>query len=200
MLSPCFLTIFCCSLRAASKHSVWLRRRAPVHVLVVELVCFPAKRMATMSPVTSASVVGRPSLYLESIRFCKTSSSTRLELLRDRTISVKILESLARALSRRRVVGIGAYGNSKQLISCKLFPVSSWNVEKTSSNIFSRTSFPSRQRAEISMSNCSSSCFISTIPCCPHFAKYFCVPMHDYHKQSNKYLHLQTAFNIMTRL
>lgn len=55
----------------------------------------------------------QPSMYLESIRFCRTSSSTLLELLHDRTISAKMLESLARGLLRGQV-GAGAYGIKQQ--------------------------------------------------------------------------------------
>lgn len=137
-------------------------------------MCFPAKTIEMIHPVTSCSVVELPSLCLESIKYWSTSCSAgRLESLLDLTILENIFASLACALSRRMCDGIGIYG---KMTLPKPTPLSSsWNNEKTSSNMLSRTSFPSRQWPEINMSNFSNSCFISTMPFSPHFAKYSCM-------------------------
>jgi len=149
------------------KHT--LSRRAPVHVLARLLLSIPPKTKIMIGPVTSSTVVERPSLYLESIKLCNTScSSTRLMLLRDLTISLNISKSLACAVTPT-VHWSWGIGNKTLEMLMPFF--SSWNRVCISANIFSRTSLPSRHRLHISMSNWLNSCFKSTMPSCPHFVK-----------------------------
>ena len=47
----------------------------PVHVLVMEEVCWPANRTAISMPSTWSFVKRLPSLYRASMNVCKTSGS-----------------------------------------------------------------------------------------------------------------------------
>uniref|UniRef100_A0A3Q7ES46 Uncharacterized protein n=1 Tax=Solanum lycopersicum TaxID=4081 RepID=A0A3Q7ES46_SOLLC len=84
-----------------------VRRYDPVQVEVIELVCCPAKRAAIRRPVISPSVVGRPSLYFESMKHCNISFSALPVRFREFMMFAKISASFFLALSRRRWAGIG---------------------------------------------------------------------------------------------
>nr|GMD77597.1 peptidyl-prolyl cis-trans isomerase FKBP19, chloroplastic [Ipomoea batatas] len=108
---------FFCSSTTDDMYLPLQRRYAPVQVDVIELVCWPANKAAMSKPVTSDSVVWRPSLYLESMKHCNISFSALPVLLREEIIFVKISASFLRARSRRRCAGIGRYGKST-LMGC----------------------------------------------------------------------------------
>jgi len=168
-LSPCFSINCFCSSCTAERYWLLHSRYAPVQVEVIELVCWPAKRAAMRSPVTSASVVGRPSLYFESMKHCSMSSSVLPALLREDMMVAKISASFLRAWSRRLWAGIGRYGKSTLIGSIPLSR--SWNNAETSSKSLSRTSRPKRHLLAVKMIRCSSSYFKSTSPLGPHFEK-----------------------------
>lgn len=151
---------------------MFLVAEAPVHVEVTELMCYPAKRAAMRSPVTSDSDVGRPFLYLESIKHCNMSFSDFPLCFREVMMVAKISASFFRAWSRRRWAGMGRYGNMTLIGSMPLSR--SWKRADTSSKSLLRTSSPNKHLLAVRMIRCSSSSFRSTSPLSPHFEKNSC--------------------------
>lgn len=136
---------------------------------VIELMCRPAKRAAMRRPVTSASVVGRPSLYLDSMKHCSISLSDFPAHLQEEIIFAKISASFFRAWSQQRWAGIGRYRKMTLIGSIPL--ARSWKSVETSSNNLSLTALPKRHLLAVMIIRCSNSFFKSTSPESPHFEK-----------------------------
>mmetsp|Transcript_7709 Transcript_7709/g.32771 ORF Transcript_7709/g.32771 Transcript_7709/m.32771 type:complete len:204 (+) Transcript_7709:250-861(+) len=76
MVSPCLLLIFNCSASSVGiTFALFAMDSRPVHVLVMEEVCWPAKRTAMSMPSTWSLVKRLPSLYRASMNVWSTSGS-----------------------------------------------------------------------------------------------------------------------------
>mmetsp|Transcript_19160 Transcript_19160/g.56949 ORF Transcript_19160/g.56949 Transcript_19160/m.56949 type:complete len:271 (+) Transcript_19160:627-1439(+) len=170
---PCFFMTSRCSWTAWShERALCAVMKSPVHDVVIDDVCCPAKIVAMSMPQISSSVVCRPPYtfwYLASMNCCSTSSSRLPDARRAVTTFWKMARISSRATSRLRWHAMGRYG---AIVDSGTMPSSSTCSRcDTRSNICSRTSRPSSVRAAVSVTSSENTSLKSITPESPQLLK-----------------------------
>mmetsp|Transcript_4971 Transcript_4971/g.17989 ORF Transcript_4971/g.17989 Transcript_4971/m.17989 type:complete len:207 (+) Transcript_4971:568-1188(+) len=158
-----------CSAMTRASSGLSLMRWMAVHVVVMLLVCWPAKSSAMRMPAMCSSGRGPAPLYSASMSTCRMSSCFSPDSRRLCSTDVKMATIALRALLRFQCCGIGAFG---QKIDSGVMPLSrSANRFATASNRFSRISGPMSEREAVRMMRRENSSRRSTSPLAGQVAK-----------------------------